>query len=85
MVAAQGIVMDLSLVGSNGAFRLQPSSVLGMLWLQTHFETDHWELLSSGRASVSADSIHTLCEDAEAGGLRLVRSSADSSVIPDPS
>ncbi|QEY33111.1 hypothetical protein EVJ50_13590 [Synechococcus sp. RSCCF101] len=73
--------MDLSLVGSNGAFRLQPSSVLGMLWLQTHFETDHWDLLAAGRASISADSIDTLCEDAEAGGLRLVKSSADANRV----
>ena len=28
------------------AVRVQPKSVHGMLWLQTHFETDTWEILS---------------------------------------
>ncbi|MBT67495.1 MAG: hypothetical protein CMN98_10225, partial [Synechococcus sp. NP17] len=44
--------MDLSLVTEGNSFRLQPESVHGILWLQTHFEKSHWELLAEGLVTV---------------------------------
>ena len=56
--------MDLSLISEGQAFRLQPESVHGMLWLQTHFEMSHWELLAEGLATVSHSNADELIEDA---------------------
>jgi hypothetical protein len=50
-----------------------PCSVLGLLWLQTHFERRHWEPLAAGHVSVDAMSCQKLCCDAQAAGLRISR------------
>ena len=63
--------MDLSLISEGQAFRLQPESVHGMLWLQTHFEMSHWELLTEGLATVSHSNADELIEDASNAGLNL--------------
>ena len=39
--------MDLRLLAEGTSFRLVPASVHGILWLQTHFESEHWELLQT--------------------------------------
>lgn len=63
--------MDLSLITEGQAFRLQPESVHGMLWLQTHFEKSNWELLAEGLATVSQSNADELMEDALNAGLNL--------------
>jgi hypothetical protein len=63
--------MDLSLITEGQAFRLQPESVHGMLWLQTHFEKSNWELLAEGLATVSQSNADELIEDALNAGLNL--------------
>ena len=63
--------MDLSLITEGQALRIQPESVHGMLWLQTHFEKSHWELLSEGLATVSQANADELIEDASTAGLNL--------------
>ena len=63
--------MDLSLITEGQAFRLQPESVHGMLWLQTHFEKSNWELLAEGLATVSQSNADELIEDASNAGLNL--------------
>ena len=65
------LAMDLSLITEGQAFRLQPESVHGMLWLQTHFEKSHWELLSDGLATVSQSNADELIADASDAGLNL--------------
>ena len=63
--------MDLSLIAEGQALRIQPESVHGMLWLQTHFEKSHWELLAEGLATVSQANTDELIEDASTAGLNL--------------
>ena len=63
--------MDLRLISEGQAFRLQPESVHGMLWLQTHFEKSHWELLAEGLATLSPVNVDELIEDASNAGLNL--------------
>ncbi|NKB74304.1 MAG: hypothetical protein GKR83_07270 [Synechococcus sp. s2_metabat2_7] len=63
--------MDLRLISEGQAFRLQPESVHGMLWLQTHFAKSHWELLAEGLATLSPANVDELIEDASNAGLNL--------------
>ena len=57
--------MDLSLITEGQAFRLQPESVHGMLWLQTHFEKDDWDALTSGAVTIAPHDAAMLVIDAE--------------------
>ena len=68
---ALGIAMDLVLLELGTSFVLQPRSVVGLLWLQTHFEPSAWDLICSGSVRLSAATRQQLCGDAEAAGLRL--------------
>jgi hypothetical protein len=63
--------VDLALLELDGAVLLQPCSILGLLWLQTHFEPGSWDLICSGSVRLSAASRHHLCSDALAAGLQL--------------
>ena len=63
--------MDLSLIAEGQALRIQPESVHGMLWLQTHFEKAHWELLAEGLATVSQANADELMKDASNAGLNV--------------
>ncbi len=63
--------MDLSLITEGQALRLQPESVHGMLWLQTHFEKSHWDQLAEGLATVSWSNANELIKDASNAGLNL--------------
>ena len=54
------------------AVRVQPKSVHGMLWLQTHFEDDSWELLSIGAVGINTSDAIALSQDAELSGLHVV-------------
>ena len=64
---------DLCLTEMSGSFRLEARSVLGLLWLQTHFESDTWELVCSGDVRISAASSLDLQRDASAAGLTVHR------------
>jgi len=61
--------MDLRLLADGLSYRLAPASVHGILWLQTHFESKHWELLADGRVTVSRTDAEELRQDATAAGL----------------
>ncbi len=63
--------MDLRLLAEGPSFRLVPASVHGILWLQTHFESEHWELLADGNVIVNRADAETLLLDASAAGLNL--------------
>ena len=41
------------------------------LWLQTHFESEHWELLADGLITLCRDDVERLCSDAAEAGLSL--------------
>ena len=42
-----------------------------MLWLQTHFEDDHWEALSNSAVIISEENAKMLIEDAKDAGLKI--------------
>ena len=62
---------DLKLKGFGDSYQLSATSVLGMLWLQTHFETTTWDLICSGTVRISASSSAGLQRDAAAAGLTV--------------
>ena len=64
---------DLSLLAQGDSYQLMPQSVLGMLWLQTHFETSTWDLICAGAVRLKAASCDSLCRDASSAGLNVVR------------
>jgi hypothetical protein len=64
---------DLSLTAKGDSFQLEPRSVIGMLWLQTHFETNTWELICSGAVRLQAACVEELCRDASQAGLAVFR------------
>jgi len=63
--------MDIWLLRSKEWTHLRPASVHGMLWLQTHFENDHWDAISSHKVKISNDEALNLAKDAQDAGLNL--------------
>ena len=50
---------------------LKPISVIGMLWLQTHFDNEQWESLSNNEVIISKESSELLVKDATSAGLKI--------------
>ena len=75
-------LMDICLVNLDNNLNksLQPKSVVGMLWLQTHFENDQWEALANNTVIISEENAKLLIEDATSAGLQ-VKSFADISIL----
>jgi hypothetical protein len=65
--------MDLVATSTNvlGLFRLTAPSVLGTLWLQTHFADSEWDALLNGEASFGVDCLNALIQDARSAGLSV--------------
>ena len=65
--------MDLCLIDIDNNLNksLQPISANGMLWLQTHFDNDHWEALSNNSVIISKENANLLIEDATSAGLNI--------------
>ena len=63
--------MDLWLVPSNNQTHLRATSIHGILWLQTHFESQHWELISNGLVIIPTKDAQMLCKDATNAGLNV--------------
>ena len=65
--------MDIYLtkVDNNSNKSLTPSSIHGMLWLQTHFENSEWEALSENRVLISEADSHELIKDAKSAGIEI--------------
>ncbi len=65
--------MDICLVDidNNSNKSLKPTSVIGMLWLQTHFEDDQWEALSNNQVIISKENSKLLVNDAISAGLNI--------------
>jgi hypothetical protein len=64
---------DLSLTAKGDSFKLEPRSVMGMLWLQTHFETSTWDLICTGAVRLKSESCEALCRDARNAGLNVAK------------
>ena len=74
--------MDISLtnIDNKANKALRATSIHGMLWLQTHFENDEWEALSTNSVIISdADAIR-LSEDATLAGIKI-ESLSDISIL----
>ena len=65
--------MDICLVDidNNSNKSLKPTSVIGMLWLQTHFEDNQWEALSNNQVIISKENSKLLFNDAISAGLNI--------------
>ena len=65
--------MDICLVNIDNNLNksLEPRSVIGMLWLQTHFENDQWEALSCNGVIISKENSELLIKDATSAGLKI--------------
>jgi len=63
--------MDIFLSDKRNGTQMEPRSVHGMLWLQTHFESEYWESLSNAEVILSSKDAQILCEDAEKAGINV--------------
>ena len=65
--------MDICLITIDNTLNksIQPKSVIGMLWLQTHFENNQWEALSNSTVIISEENSQLLIEDATNAGLDI--------------
>ena len=65
--------MDICLVNidNNSNKSLKPTSIFGMLWLQTHFEDNQWEALSNNQVIISKENSELLVKDASRAGLTI--------------
>ena len=65
--------VDLLLAPMESTNRLVPASAMGMLWLQTHFDDEHWDELSRGLVALSQGCSESLIADALEAGLKVNR------------
>ncbi len=63
--------MDISLSNKRNGTQIKPTSVHGILWLQTHFESDHWESISNGQVRIPRQDAKMLWKDAQNAGLNV--------------
>ncbi len=63
--------MDILLISLGEGIQIRPNSIYGMLWLQTHFENDHWNALASSQVNLPKKDAETMFLDAEQAGLSL--------------
>ncbi len=63
--------MDIWLIEKEEGMNIKPVSVHGMLWLQTHFETENWEDLSRNQVIIPISDSKFLANDAEEAGLTV--------------
>tara|TARA_B100000945_G_scaffold286106_1_gene256819 strand:- start:70 stop:297 length:228 start_codon:yes stop_codon:yes gene_type:complete len=63
--------MDISLSDKRNGTQIEPLSVHGILWLQTHFESNHWESISNGLVIIPPKDAKMLQEDATRAGINI--------------
>ena len=65
--------MDICLVNIDNNLNksLKPISIIGMLWLQTHFDNEQWESLSNNEVIISHENSQLLIQDAKSAGLKI--------------
>ena len=63
--------MDISLSDKRNGTQIEPKTVHGILWLQTHFESEHWESISNGLVIIPNKDAEMLGEDAQKAGLNV--------------
>ena len=65
--------MDICLINIDNKFNksLKPATIIGMLWLQTHFEDHQWEALSNNLVIISEEDSKLLIKDATNAGINI--------------
>ncbi len=63
--------MDICLIRTEEGTDVLPLSIHGMLWLQTHFETEHWNAIASRQVKLPLEDSQNLFNDACEAGLKL--------------
>ena len=63
--------MDISLSDKRKGTQIEPRSIHGILWLQTHFESDYWESISNGLVIIPTNDAKILLQDAEMAGINI--------------
>mgnify|MGYP003313590354 FL=1 len=63
--------MDISLSNKRNGTQIKPTSIHGILWLQTHFESEHWESISNGQVILPRQDAEMLGGDAQNAGLNV--------------
>ena len=63
--------MDISLLDKINGTQIEPNSVHGILWLQTHFESCHWDSISNGLVVIPNKDAEMLLADAQKAGLNI--------------
>ena len=63
--------MDISLSENRNGTQIEPKTVHGILWLQTHFESEHWESISNGLVIIPSKDAEMLCKDAQKAGINV--------------
>ena len=61
--------MDIWFINSSERVHVRAASVHGMLWLQTHFESNHWEAIASEQVTLNKSNAVLLAQDAKEAGL----------------
>ena len=61
--------MDIWFINSSERVHVRAASVHGMLWLQTHFESNHWEAIASEQVTLNKSNADLLAQDAKEAGL----------------
>ena len=62
-------MLDLQLVDVLDKVFVVPQSVIGVLWLQTHFPPEHWDDLTDGAVVLKPENAEVLLFDARSAGL----------------
>ena len=63
--------MDISLSEIRNGTQIKPTTIHGMLWLQTHFEAIHWGKISNGLVIIPRPDAQVLGEDAKKAGVNV--------------
>ena len=63
--------MDISLSDKRNGTLIEAVSVHGILWLQTHFESDHWDSLINGEVMIPCKDVPMLRQDAKQAGINV--------------
>ena len=63
--------MDISLSHKRNGTQIKPTSIHGILWLQTHFESEHWESISNGQVILPRQDAEMLGGAAQNAGLNV--------------
>ena len=63
--------MDISLCDKRNGTQIEPRSIHGILWLQTHFESNHWDSISNGLVIIPTKDAQILYQDAESAGVNV--------------